>query len=73
MSSGNGVESGECKECGVTISGPAALLHEGTKDLPGKYIRDRICLVREVEENIDTGAIITRWYLDEMHVPEAPR
>lgn len=49
----------------LEISGPAHLLHQATKDLPAKYIRDRIMLVCETDENIDTGVITQRWYVDE--------
>jgi len=54
----------EVKDEGVNISGPAHLVTLGTRDLSPKYVRENICLVQECGEDMETGMMVTRWYLD---------
>lgn len=54
----------------LEISGPSHLLEVATKDLPPKYIRDRIMLVREIEQDDTTGIIKECWYIQEFAAPE---
>jgi len=48
----------------LEITGPAHLVEIATKDLPPKYVRDRIMLVKETEQDATTGVTTERWYID---------